>query len=43
VLSDRGLDAGTAEYQGRRDTEKQDIPLAAVPEFLRGRIAAAVL
>jgi prolyl-tRNA synthetase len=43
VLSDRGLDAGTAEYQGRRDTEKHDIPLAAVPEFLRGRIAAAVL
>ncbi len=27
VVSDRGLEAGTLEYKGRRDTDKQDIPL----------------
>jgi prolyl-tRNA synthetase len=42
VLSDRGLDAGTVEYQGRRDTAKQDLPLASIAEFLRARIAAAL-
>jgi len=42
VLSDRGLDAGTVEYQGRRDSAKQDLPLASIVEFLRVRIAAAL-
>ncbi len=42
VLSDRGLDAGTVEYQGRRDSAKQDLPLASVVAFLQGRIAAAL-
>jgi prolyl-tRNA synthetase len=42
VLSDRGLDAGTVEYQGRRDAAKQDLPLASIVEFLRDRIAAAL-
>ncbi|MEZ5445144.1 MAG: proline--tRNA ligase [Gammaproteobacteria bacterium] len=42
VLSDRGLDAGTVEYQGRRDTAKQDVPMASIVEFLRARIAAAL-
>jgi len=42
VLSDRGLDAGTVEYQGRRDAAKQDLPLGTIVEFLRARIAAAL-
>jgi prolyl-tRNA synthetase len=42
VLSDRGLDAGTVEYQGRRDAAKQDLPLASIVGFLRDRIAAAL-
>ncbi len=42
VLSDRGLDAGTVEYQGRRDSAKQDLPLDSIVAFLQGRIAAAL-
>lgn len=34
VVSDRGLAAGTLEYKGRRDAEKQDIPLAEALPFL---------
>jgi prolyl-tRNA synthetase len=40
VLSDRGLDAGTVEYKGRTDADKQDIPAAQIMEFLRQRIHA---
>ncbi|MGF2735067.1 proline--tRNA ligase [Marinobacter sp. DUT-1] len=34
VVSDRGLSAGTLEYKGRRDEEKQDIPVAEALPFL---------
>jgi len=34
VVSDRGLAAGTLEYKGRRDEEKQDIPVAEALSFL---------
>ena len=34
VVSDRGLSAGTLEYKGRRDAEKQDIPLEEALPFL---------
>lgn len=34
VISDRGLKAGTFEYKGRRDEDKQDIAVAGVLPFL---------
>ncbi len=34
VVSDRGLTAGTLEYKGRRDADKQDIPLDEALPFL---------
>ena len=34
VVSDRGLTAGTLEYKGRRDAEKQDIPLEQALPFM---------
>ncbi|MCK7547350.1 proline--tRNA ligase [Marinobacter koreensis] len=34
VVSDRGLAAGTLEYKGRRDEDKQDVPLAEALPFL---------
>jgi len=37
VVSERGLEAGTLEYKGRRDAEKQDIPLGETPAFLIGK------
>jgi prolyl-tRNA synthetase len=39
VLSDRGLDAGTAEYKGRRDAESQNIPFADLITFLKQRLS----
>ena len=38
VLGERGLDAGIVEYKGRRDTGKQDIPLAGVIDFLKEKM-----
>lgn len=38
TLSDRGLDAGVAEYRHRRDADSIEVPLAEVPEFLAARI-----
>jgi prolyl-tRNA synthetase len=38
VLSDRGLDAGTVEYKGRTDADKQDIPAADILEFVRHKV-----
>ena len=38
VVSDRGLDAGTLEYKARRDSDKQDIPVAELVEFLKSTI-----
>ncbi len=40
VVSDRGLDAGTLEYKGRRDTEAQAVPDAEILSFLKGCCAA---
>lgn len=37
VVSDRGLEAGTLEYKGRQDADKQDIPLTDALPFLIGR------
>jgi prolyl-tRNA synthetase len=39
VLGERGLDAGTLEYKGRGDADKQDIPLAGVIDFLKEKTA----
>jgi prolyl-tRNA synthetase len=41
VVGERGLNSGTLEYKGRRDTENQDIPLEQLMAFLEGRIAKA--
>ena len=38
VYSERGLDAGTIEYKGRRDRENQEIPLADAIAFIRSKL-----
>jgi prolyl-tRNA synthetase len=40
VLSDRGLKAGTAELQGRRDAAASVVPLAEVANLVKARLAA---
>jgi prolyl-tRNA synthetase len=35
VVSDRGLEAGTLEYKGRSDADKQDVALADAISFLK--------
>ena len=35
VFSEKGLDAGTLEYKGRRDTGSRDVPLAEIIPFLK--------
>jgi prolyl-tRNA synthetase len=35
VVSDRGLEAGTLEYKGRRDADKQDVALGDAINFLK--------
>jgi prolyl-tRNA synthetase len=37
VLGERGVDAGTVEYKGRRDAEPQDISISELIGFLRGK------
>jgi len=37
VISERGLEAGTVEYKGRREAESQEVPLSEILAFLRGR------
>jgi prolyl-tRNA synthetase len=39
VLGERGLDAGNIEYKGRNDSDKQDIALSTVIDFLKGKCA----
>jgi prolyl-tRNA synthetase len=42
VLSERGFEAGTLEYKGRRDADNQDIPRTELLNFLKqqaGRLA----
>ena len=38
VLSERGLDAGTVEYKGRRDTDNRDVPRGELFAFLKERV-----
>lgn len=38
VIGDRGLESGTIEYKGRRDSEKQEVAAADIVEFLKGKI-----
>ncbi|WP_126453945.1 proline--tRNA ligase [Sulfuriflexus mobilis] len=38
VVGEKGLDAGTLEYKGRRDTDKTEIALDSVIEFLKEKI-----
>lgn len=38
VIGDRGLEAGSIEYKGRRDAEKQEVPAAEIVEFLKAKI-----
>lgn len=38
TYSERGLDAGTIEYKGRRDAENQDITLDQIVGFIKERI-----
>ena len=40
VLSDRGLDAGTIEYQGRKDTESRDVAMQDAVGFICETLAA---
>ncbi len=35
VVGERGLDAGTLEYRGRRDTENRDVSIAELTGFLQ--------
>lgn len=39
VISDRGLEASTFEYKGRRDAEKQDVSAEGIVEFLQKKLA----
>ncbi|NMG01367.1 proline--tRNA ligase [Azoarcus taiwanensis] len=41
VIGDRGLKDGLIEYQGRRDVEALQIPLAQAVDFIRGKLTTA--
>jgi prolyl-tRNA synthetase len=38
VIGDRGLEAGSIEYKGRRDAEKQEIPVNDIVNFLKATV-----
>jgi prolyl-tRNA synthetase len=38
VFSEKGLDAGTIEYKGRRDAESTDIPLSNIVGFIKDKL-----
>ncbi len=38
VLGERGLDAGTIEYQGRRETESQNLSLENIVDFIKTQL-----
>ena len=40
VISDRGLEAGTLEYKGRKDADKQDVAADDIIRFLAARVIA---
>ncbi|HSX49436.1 MAG TPA: proline--tRNA ligase, partial [Cellvibrio sp.] len=39
VVGDRGLEAGSIEYKGRRDAEKQEVAVGEIVNFLQSRIS----
>ena len=39
VIGERGLKEGNLEYQGRRDTEATAVPVAALVEFIKGKLS----
>ena len=39
VIGERGLKEGNLEYQGRRDTEASAVPVAAMVDFIKGKLA----
>jgi prolyl-tRNA synthetase len=39
VVGDRGLDTGTVEYQGRKDTESQHIDMHSMVAFLKEKLS----
>lgn len=39
VIGDRGLDSGTVEYQGRSDTESQNVAFADIVSFIKAKLA----
>jgi len=38
VFSEKGLDAGSLEYKGRRDKDNQDVAMSDIIPFLKGKI-----
>ncbi|MGZ3184248.1 MAG: proline--tRNA ligase [Telluria sp.] len=38
VVGERGLKEGNLEYQGRRDTEATQVPLAGMVDFVKGKL-----
>jgi prolyl-tRNA synthetase len=41
VISERGLEASTLEYRGRRDAESQNVPLVNIIDFLHERMSTS--
>jgi len=39
VIGDRGLDSGTVEYQGRTDSESQEVPFSELIDFIKAKLA----
>ena len=39
VVGDRGLEADSIEYKGRRDAEKQEVAVGEIVNFLQSRIS----
>ena len=39
VVGDRGLDKGSVEYQGRQDSESQDVEIAEIVAFIKAKLA----
>jgi len=41
VFSEKGLDAGTVEYKGRRDADSSDVSIEAIVDLVRAKLAVA--
>ncbi|GAA5315297.1 MAG: proline--tRNA ligase [Candidatus Pelagadaptatus aseana] len=39
VIGDRGLEKGMAEYKGRADEEKQELPVAGLLDFIKAQVS----